>query len=71
MIRMYNDKKLMELQCDMLLQVHDELVIELPEENAEEAVPIITRYMTEVPGFSDQISVPIECSLNIADYWCK
>ncbi len=40
----YN-KKLAKLQCLLILQVHDELVFECPEENAEEASELIEHHM--------------------------
>lgn len=40
-IRVENEKRLKELRCNMLIQVHDELVFECPEEHLEEAIKII------------------------------
>ena len=37
------------LDADMLLQVHDELIFEVPEESAEAAVTLITGVMERVP----------------------
>ena len=39
------DKRLKELNCRMVLQVHDELVFVCPDEHLEEARAIITKYM--------------------------
>ena len=44
-IRVAGDKRLKELGCKMLIQIHDELVFECPEENVEEAIQIIKYYM--------------------------
>lgn len=40
-IRVAKEKRLEELGCKMLIQVHDEIVFECPEENCEEAIEII------------------------------
>ena len=44
-IRVANEERLEELGCKMLIQVHDELVFECPEENCEEAITIIKHLM--------------------------
>lgn len=44
-IRVSQAERLKELGCLMLLQVHDELVFECPEENCEEAITIIKQLM--------------------------
>ena len=44
-IRISQMERLKELRCDMLIQVHDELVFECPEEHLEEAIPIIKHLM--------------------------
>lgn len=44
-IRVANEDRLKELRCNMLIQVHDELVFECPEENVEEAIQIIKHLM--------------------------
>lgn len=47
-IRVANNHRLKELGCKMLIQVHDELVFECPEENVEEAITII-KFLMEHP----------------------
>ena len=44
-LRIDADGRLKEIGCDMLIQVHDELVFECPEEHLEEACAIIKRLM--------------------------
>lgn len=44
-IRIAEQERLKELGCYMLIQVHDELVFECPEEHLEEAIPIIKHLM--------------------------
>lgn len=47
-IRVSREKRLEELGCKMLIQVHDELVFECPEQNMDEAIQII-KYDMEHP----------------------
>lgn len=44
-IRISDVERLREMGCNMLIQVHDELVFECPEEHLEEAIPIIKHLM--------------------------
>lgn len=51
-LRVAKEKRLKELGCKMLIQVHDELVFECPEESVEEAISII-KYDMEHPFGDD------------------
>ena len=51
-IRISKEDRLKELGCKMLIQVHDELVFECPEEHIEEAISII-KYDMEHPFGDD------------------
>lgn len=51
-LRVAKEERLKELGCKMLIQVHDELVFECPEENVEEAISII-KYDMEHPFGDD------------------
>lgn len=57
-IRVDSDERLKEMGCNMMIQVHDELVFECPEEYLEEAIPIIKSYMEHPFGDSDNRQVP-------------
>ena len=52
-IRVASEERLKELRCNMLIQVHDELVFECPEENLEEAIKIIKHDMEHPFGDSE------------------
>ena len=52
------DERLKELRCNMMIQVHDELVFECPEEHLEEAIPIIKHYMEHPFGDNEDRTVP-------------
>jgi DNA polymerase-1 len=58
MIKCEFDPDLRRLGADMLLQVHDELLFEVPEEHADEAEEIII-YNMEHP-FGDDLLVPLD-----------
>jgi DNA polymerase-1 len=66
----YNDKhfigsnKLNELQCKMLLQVHDELIFSCPKENCDEAMAIIRDYMIHPFGNTVHLNVPLEVGMS-------
>ena len=53
----------------MLLQVHDELVFELPEENVAAARPVIERVMAEAAAPAVQLSVPLGVEIGIGKSW--
>lgn len=59
-LRVAKCEKLKELGVKMILQVHDELVFECPEENVEEANKLIKEYMENPFGSDVQLNVPLE-----------
>lgn len=63
------EQKLKDLHCYMLIQVHDELVFECPQENCEEAIPIITQFMSHPFGDkkSQELLLPLDCEWDVGD----
>lgn len=57
------------IKADMLLQVHDELIFEAPEDQAEEAVLLITRVMETAAHPVLELDVPLVAEAGIADSW--
>ena len=53
----------------MLLQVHDELVFEAPEDKAEAAGDVIRRVMTGAAEPALTLSVPLEVEVGIGKSW--
>jgi DNA polymerase-1 len=53
----------------MLLQVHDELIFEAPEEAAEAAIPVIRRVMEDAPLPALSLSVPLSVDARAAANW--
>ena len=72
MMRIEFHPRLNQMSVQMLNQVHDELVIEVPEEHVEEAVPIIQECM-EHPFKSgvEALIVPLPVDLKIVDRWSQ
>lgn len=66
MLKIYYDQRLRELDVHMLLQIHDEIVFECPEENVEEALPLI-QYDMENPGLD--LRVPLRATPHAAGNW--
>ncbi|MDZ5697273.1 DNA polymerase I [Chelativorans sp. M5D2P16] len=54
---------------DMLLQVHDELVFEAPEEAVEAAIPVIRTVMEGAAWPARALSVPLKVDARAADNW--
>jgi DNA polymerase-1 len=54
---------------DMLLQVHDELVFEVPERQVEAALPVIRKVMVEAPQPAVALKVPLVVDARAADNW--
>ncbi|MCQ4062072.1 hypothetical protein FK516_29760, partial [Klebsiella pneumoniae] len=53
----------------MLLQVHDELVFEAPEAEAERAIPLIKRVMERAAEPAVALSVPLVVEARAAGNW--
>lgn len=56
-------------KVQMLLQVHDELVFELPEDLVEQASPIIRKVMEEAALPAVELSVPLGVETGIGPSW--
>lgn len=69
MINCFNARLDYKYGCHMLLQVHDELVFECPEETAEAAQAEIKQIM-EHP-FPTDLAVPLEVSIGRGPSWDK
>jgi len=58
-----------KLKAKMLLQVHDELVFEVPEKEVEKTLPVIVKVMVEAPLPAVSLSVPLHVDARAADNW--
>jgi DNA polymerase-1 len=69
MIRMDDAFAAHKLNALMLLQVHDELVFEVPEDEVAKTIPVIRKVMEEAPMPAVAISVPLQVDARAADNW--
>jgi DNA polymerase-1 len=57
------------LSAKMLLQVHDELVFEAPDEEVETTLPVVRRVMELAPEPALKLSVPLQVDARAAANW--
>ena len=57
------------LSARMLLQVHDELIFEAPEEEVEATMPVIARVMAAPPSRRCSSRVPLQVDAKAGDNW--
>ncbi len=69
MIRMEEALRVERLNVRMLLQVHDELVFEAPEDEVEKALPVIRRIMVDAPAPALTLRVPLMVEARAALNW--
>ncbi|RUT30266.1 DNA polymerase I [Arsenicitalea aurantiaca] len=69
MIRMEPGLKAAKIEADMLLQVHDELIFEIPEGTADKAIPVITDIMQTAAEPAIRFSIPIQVDAHAATNW--
>jgi DNA polymerase I len=69
MIRMGDVLAEARLNGRMLLQVHDELVFEVPEAEVEKTLPVVARVMEYAPLPAVSLSVPLQVEARAADNW--
>ncbi len=69
MIRMDAALDAERLQARMLLQVHDELVFEVPDDEIERSIAVIRRVMVDAPHPVVALSVPLAVEAGSASNW--
>ena len=69
MIRIHAALRDRRLESKMLLQVHDELVFELPESEVERATLVITKVMADAPHPALNLSIPLKVDARAAQNW--
>ena len=67
MIKIYNDEELNRLEFKLLIGVHDELIGECPEENAEAVAERLSYVMRTC--IEDKCNVPFKCDASIVKRW--
>jgi DNA polymerase-1 len=58
-----------KLFAQMPLQVHDELIFEVPEDEVEKTMPVVARVMAEAPQPAVHLSLPLQVDARAADNW--
>jgi DNA polymerase-1 len=58
-----------KLSAQMLLQVHDELIFEVPESEVAKTLPVIKKVMEDAPMPARSLSVPLQVDARAADNW--
>jgi DNA polymerase-1 len=69
MIRMEDALAKKKLSAQMLLQVHDELVFEVPDAEVERTLPVVKAVMEDAPHPAVSLSVPLQVEAHAADNW--
>jgi DNA polymerase-1 len=69
MIRMEPELEAAKLKAKMLLQVHDELIFEVPEKEVKDTIAIIKDVMEGAPHPAIALNVPLQVDARAADNW--
>lgn len=67
MIAIYNDPRYKALDCHMIITIHDELIMEVPEDHIKEGAELLVGTMKRV-GHS-LIDLPMSVDAEVNDYW--
>jgi DNA polymerase-1 len=67
MVRIFYCKRLKDLGWKMLLQIHDEIILEGPQDAADEALCIVKELMSH--PVDEQLRIVLEVDAKIADNW--
>jgi len=69
MIRMEDALAEKKLSAQMLLQVHDELIFEVPENEVAATLPVVQHVMQDAPFPAVLLSVPLQVDARAANNW--
>ena len=69
MVRMEEALANARLSARMLLQVHDELVFEAPDDEVEATLPVVTKVMIDAPEPALKLHVPLQVDARAAQNW--
>ena len=69
MIRMEDALAQKKLSAQMLLQVHDELIFEVPDDEVAATLPVVQHVMQDAPFPAVLLSVPLHVDARAADNW--
>ena len=69
MLAVFNDRELRRLKARLLLQIHDELIVEVPEENAQAAAERLSALMVDAASWGIDLAVPLVADAGIGQNW--
>jgi DNA polymerase-1 len=69
MVRMEDALAEKKLSAQMLLQVHDELIFEVPDDEVAATLPVVQHVMQDAPFPAVLLSVPLHVDARAADNW--
>ncbi|MEP3045234.1 MAG: DNA polymerase I [Roseibium sp.] len=69
MVRMEDKLVASKLDAQMLLQVHDELIFEVPDSQVEATIPVVRQVMENACDPVLKLSVPLQVDARAADNW--
>ncbi len=69
MVRMEDALAEKKLSAQMLLQVHDELIFEVPEKEVAATLPVVQHVMQDAPFPAVLLSVPLQVDARAANNW--
>jgi len=69
MMRMEGELAKAKLKAQMLLQVHDELIFEVPEGEVVKTMPVVKRVMEDAPHPAISLHVPLQVDARAAHNW--
>ena len=58
-----------KLKAQMLLQVHDELIFEVPDGDVAKTIPLVKKVMEDAPMPALSLNVPLSVDARAADNW--
>jgi DNA polymerase-1 len=67
MVNIFNELKRRKLKTKLLIQIHDELLFDVPKQELEEVIKIVKRNMEE----SIKLEVPIKVNLKVGKNWAQ
>lgn len=67
MISIHNDQQLRDMGCKLVIQIHDEVIVEVPLENAKQCAKRIAELMIEAP--KSKLTVPMKVDTEITRCW--
>ena len=69
MVRIPDELRKKKLKATMLLQVHDELIFEVPDKQIDKTIKVVSGVMENAPHPAVEFSIPLKVDARSADNW--